>query len=82
MDINSYSYTAPDFWDESPPTKAPPATDARTYALRLAYAIPGYRTASRETKNYVYDQIINTIRRAGGRKLRTPGLKARGLKES
>ena len=68
MDINNYSYTAPGFLDESPPTKVLPATDARTYALRLAYAIPGYETASRETKNYVYDHIINAVRRVGGRK--------------
>lgn len=67
MDINNYSYTAPGFLDESPPAKTPPVTDARAYALRLAYAIPGYETASRETKNYIYSQIIKAIRRAGGK---------------
>lgn len=64
MDINNYSYTAPGFLDESPRAKAPRVIDRRAEALQLAYSIPGYKTANRETKNYIYDAIIRAMKGA------------------
>ncbi len=63
MDISNYSYTAPGFLDESP--RAPidqTFFDTRAAALDIAYKIPGYESASRETKNYIYDAIIRAMK--------------------
>lgn len=35
--------------------------DPRLVSLKLAYSIPGYADATRETKNYVYDAIRNKV---------------------
>jgi hypothetical protein len=36
--------------------------DARLVALKLAYTIPGYQDASLETKNSIYDMIIEKVK--------------------
>lgn len=36
--------------------------DARLVALKLAYTIPGYQDASLETKNSIYDLIIEKVK--------------------
>ena len=62
MDINNYSYT-PYMLDESEPTinKEPfyywSNHDIRVISLDIAYMIPGYSSASLETKNFIYDRI-------------------------
>ena len=62
MDINSYSYTDPGFLDESPRKSIDPTLfDTRAAALDLAYKIPGYKAAPRETKNFIYSQIVKAI---------------------
>lgn len=62
MDINNYSYT-PYMLDEAEITinKEPfyywNNHDIRVISLDIAYMIPGYRIASLETKNFIYDRI-------------------------
>ena len=62
MDINSYSYTGPGFLDESPRKKIDPTLfDSRVAALDLAYKIPGYESAPRETKIFIYSRILKAV---------------------
>lgn len=35
--------------------------DIREAALNIAYSFPGYREASRNTKNYIYDEVRKAV---------------------
>lgn len=62
MDINNFSYTSPGFLDESPRTPIDPTLfDPRAAALDIAYKIPGYESSRRETKNFIYSQIVKAV---------------------
>ena len=37
--------------------------DSRSLVLSLCYSIPGYREASLETKNFIYDKMIMEVSR-------------------
>lgn len=62
MDINNYSYS-PYMLDDSETNRdKTPVYDPRVIALDCLCALPGYDTATRETKNFMYDIIVKKVR--------------------
>jgi len=57
----TYVISAAEFLDEPAKAEVRKWFSVRENALDIAYSIPGYREASREEKNYLYDAIREKV---------------------